>query len=53
MRSRNGDWKIIDVVIEGISLVANFRDQFREVISSGGPEGLLKKLKEKNTAGQA
>ena len=50
MRNRKGDWKIIDVVIEGISLVANFRDQFREVISSSGPEGLLKKLKEKNAS---
>jgi phospholipid transport system substrate-binding protein len=51
-RMRKGDdgWRIIDVVIEGISLVANFRDQFREVIARGGPEALLKKLKEKNVA---
>jgi len=41
-------WRIIDVVIEGISLVANFRDQFREVVSGGGPEDLLRKLREKN-----
>jgi phospholipid transport system substrate-binding protein len=54
-RMRNGKegWKIIDVVIEGISLVANFRDQFREVIASGGPEALLQKLKEKNAAAAA
>lgn len=44
----DADWRIIDVVIEGISLVANFRDQFREVVSSGGPEDLLRKLREKN-----
>ena len=50
MRNKKADWKIIDVVIEGISLVANFRDQFREVISSNGPEGLLEKLKEKNAS---
>jgi len=51
-RMRNGKdgWRIIDVVIEGISLVANFRDQFREVIARGGPEALLEKLKEKNAA---
>ena len=36
MRKRKSGWKIIDVVIEGISLVANFRDQFREVIGSSG-----------------
>lgn len=54
---KDGDegWRIIDVVIEGISLVANFRDQFREVVSSGGPEELLRKLREKNaeTSGSA
>jgi phospholipid transport system substrate-binding protein len=48
MRKGTDGWRIIDVVIEGISLVANFRDQFREVIARGGPEALLQKLKEKN-----
>ena len=48
MREDKGRWKIIDVVIEGISLVANFRDQFRDVIARSGPEGLLEKLREKN-----
>ena len=51
MRYRNEDWRIIDVVIEGISLVANFRDQFREVLSREGPESLLEKLREKSAAG--
>ncbi len=50
MRKGKDGWRIIDVVIEGISLVANFRDQFREVIARGGPEALLQKLKEKNAA---
>lgn len=48
MRKQGEDWKIIDVVIEGISLVANFRDQFKEVIARGGPEDLIRKLEEKN-----
>ncbi len=50
MRKGKDGWRIIDVVIEGISLVANFRDQFREVIARGGPEALLQKLREKNAA---
>ena len=50
MRHRNDKWRIIDVVIEGISLVANFRDQFSEVIGNKGPEALLEKLKEKNAS---
>ena len=53
MRNRKGEWRIIDVVIEGISLVANFRDQFREVMSSDGPDRLLEKLREKNAAAAA
>jgi len=52
-KGNDGTWRIIDVVIEGISLVANFRDQFREVIARGGPEALLQKLKEKNAAAAA
>jgi phospholipid transport system substrate-binding protein len=52
MRERDGQWWIIDVVIEGISLVSNFRDQFGEVISRGGPQELLRKLREKNAASE-
>jgi phospholipid transport system substrate-binding protein len=48
MREEDGSWKIIDVVIEGISLVANFRDQFRDVMGREGPSALLGKLREKN-----
>ena len=50
MRNKGGGWKIIDVVIEGISLVANFRDQFRDVMGKEGPVTLIDKLKEKNAA---
>jgi phospholipid transport system substrate-binding protein len=48
LRSRDGAWRVIDVVIEGISLVANYRDQFKEVLSRGGPDQLLRELREKN-----
>jgi phospholipid transport system substrate-binding protein len=54
MRYRDEDWRIIDVVIEGISLVANFRDQFREVLSREGPDALLERLRQRSAAeGQA
>lgn len=49
-QGQGGEWKIINVVVEGISLVHNFADQFREVISRGGPEALLEQLREKNAA---
>jgi len=48
LRERGGDWRVIDVKIEGISLVSNYRDQFHEVLSHGGPEKLLAQLRERN-----
>ena len=49
MISRNkGEWKVYDVVVEGISLVMNYRSQFREILASKPPEDLLKMLREKN-----
>ena len=48
LRSRDGVWRMIDVKIEGISLVSNYRDQFHEVLSHGGPEKLLAQLRERN-----
>ena len=47
MISENGDWKVFDVVIEGISLVQNYRTQFREILKNKPPEDLLKILREK------
>jgi phospholipid transport system substrate-binding protein len=51
LRKQESDWRVIDVVIEGISMVSNYRDQFKSIVSSGGPELLLEKLREKNAAG--
>ena len=44
---RNGEWKVYDVVIEGASLVQNYRTQFREILTNKTPEDLLKQLREK------
>ena len=48
LRSSDGVWLVIDVKIEGISLVSNYRDQFHAVLSQGGPEDLLAQLRERN-----
>jgi phospholipid transport system substrate-binding protein len=50
LRQKDNQWKVIDVTVDGISLVANFRSQFQEIISNGGIEQLLKLLREKNAA---
>jgi phospholipid transport system substrate-binding protein len=53
LREKDGNWLVIDVIVEGISLVSNFRDQFKEVLARGGPEELLEALRAKNAAGPA
>jgi len=44
---RDGGWKVFDVVVEGISLVQNYRSQFRDILSKQSPEDLLKMLRDK------
>jgi len=48
LRATNGSWKIIDIIIEGVSLVANFRSQFQEILANHDPAHLLKLLRDKN-----
>lgn len=43
----NGEWRVYDVVIEGVSLVQNYRSQFREILTNKSPEDLLKILRKK------
>jgi phospholipid transport system substrate-binding protein len=42
-----GRWKVYDVVIEGVSLVNNYRTQFREILGNKTPEALLDILRKK------
>ena len=48
LKKVDGSWRIIDVDVEGIWLVTNYRQQFASVINSSGIEGLIKTLKAKN-----
>lgn len=41
-------WKVYDIVIEGVSLVTNYRGQFAEEVKRSGLDGLIQKLSEKN-----
>lgn len=52
LRQRDGQWRIIDVIIENVSMVSNFRSQFQEIIATGGPDRLLRLLREKNEKGE-
>jgi len=44
---KDDDWKVYDVVIEGVSLVSNYRTQFREILGNNPPEKLLETLRKK------
>jgi len=41
------DWMVYDIVIEGVSLVSNYRSQFSSTIRATSYEGLVIKLREK------
>ncbi|MCC5807907.1 MAG: ABC transporter substrate-binding protein [Opitutales bacterium] len=42
-----GDWQVYDLVIEGVSLVGNYRSQFTSVLDRRGPDELLRVLSER------
>ena len=44
---RDGNWQVYDVVIDGVSLVNNYRTQFHNIVSQESYEALVKKLKVK------
>ncbi|HTY02943.1 MAG TPA: ABC transporter substrate-binding protein [Rhodocyclaceae bacterium] len=48
-----GEWRVFDVAIAGVSLVTNYRTSFAGEVSRGGIDGLIKSLQEKNRQFQA
>jgi phospholipid transport system substrate-binding protein len=53
LRQSNGEWKIIDFIVEGVSLVSNFRSQFQDLLASKTPKELIDLLHEKNARGES
>jgi len=41
-------WKVYDVAVAGVSLVANYRGSFSQEIRQGGLDGLIRSLEDKN-----
>jgi len=41
-------WKAYDVVVAGVSLVTNYRDEFSDIVRTSGIDGLIKALDTKN-----
>ncbi len=48
MEKRPGGWKVWDVRVGGISLVANYRTEFDNLVRESGLDGLIKALQAKN-----
>jgi len=42
-------WKVYDVRVAGASLIINYRNLFAQEIQSGGIDGLIKNLVDKNS----
>lgn len=47
LRFKNNEWKVYDVIVEGVSLVKNYRSQFRSILSKNPPSVLLEQVKKK------
>jgi len=45
-KNDNGDWKVFDIIIDGISLLKNYRTDFQNHVKNNGIESLIKKLNE-------
>lgn len=47
MLRRGEQWLVYDVVIEGVSLISNYRTQFNKIITTSSFQELMKKMKTK------
>lgn len=51
MLNNSGEWKIYDVIIEGVSLVNNYRSQFNSILIKSTYNELVQRIKEKKANG--
>jgi phospholipid transport system substrate-binding protein len=50
MHLKDARWLVYDVVIEGVSLVSNYRTQFNKIVQTESYDALIEKLKERGAA---
>jgi phospholipid transport system substrate-binding protein len=46
--NKAGDWRVYDVVVDGVSLVNNYRGQFTKILRSSGYPELVEQLRKKS-----
>jgi phospholipid transport system substrate-binding protein len=44
---KDGSWLVYDVIIEGVSLISNYRSSYQEIVKRDGFDGLLAQMEEK------
>ena len=49
MHTSGGQWKVIDIAIDGVSLVGTYRGEFGSEIRKNGVDSLIRKLTERNS----
>jgi phospholipid transport system substrate-binding protein len=47
LTDKSGSWKVYDIIIEGVSMVKNYRTQFRQILAKDSPDKLLEILRDK------
>ena len=50
MHLKNGRWLVYDVMIEGVSLVSNYRTQFNKIVQTESYDALVQRLRAKDAA---
>jgi phospholipid transport system substrate-binding protein len=51
MVEKNGQWRVNDIVTEGVSLVSSYRTQFTKIVKKDGFPKLIEKMKKKLASG--
>ena len=51
LTDKSGSWKVYDVIIEGVSMVKNYRTQFRQILAKDPPDKLIEILRDKVNKG--
>jgi phospholipid transport system substrate-binding protein len=49
MHVSGGEWKVVDLVVDGVSLVSTYRGSFASQIKKSGFESLISKLSQRNS----
>lgn len=47
IKRQDGSWKVYDIIVEGVSLVKNYRTQFANILKKETPAQLIQRLKDK------